>query len=93
MNMRFEWDENKRLINIKRHGIDFRDATLVFDSETYSVDDDRFDYGEVRLLTLGIANGRILAVTHLEDEDLIRIISVRKAERYEQEIYFTKIRD
>ena len=91
--MRFEWDEKKRLMNISRHGIDFRDATLVFESETYTVVDDRFDYGEVRLLTLGIVNGRILAVTHLEDDDLIRIISVRKAERYEQETYFTKVRD
>lgn len=91
--MRFEWDEKKRLMNIIRHGIDFRDATLVFESETYTVVDDRFDYGEVRLLTLGIVNGRILAVTHLEDDDLIRIISVRKAERYEQETYFTKVRD
>lgn len=91
--MRFEWDENKRLINIRRHGIDFIDAEILFESETYTVVDERFDYGEMRLLTLGIANGRILAVTHLEDDDLIRIISVRKAERYEQEIYFTKIRD
>ncbi len=91
--MRFEWDENKRLINIRRHGIDFMDAATVFSSETYTVVDERFDYDEVRLLTIGIVNGRILAVTHLETENIIRIISARKAERHEQEIYFKKIRD
>lgn len=91
--MRFEWDEKKRLINIRRHGIDFVDAESIFDSETYTVVDERFDYGEVRWLTLGIVKGRILAVIHLEDDDLIRIISVRKAERHEQETYFKNIRD
>ena len=91
--MRFEWDEKKRLIHIRRHGIDFVDAESIFDSETYTVVDERFDYGEVRWLTLGIVKGRILAVIHLEDDDLIRIISVRKAERHEQETYFKNIRD
>lgn len=91
--MRFEWDEAKRIENLRKHGIDFRDVIELFDSETYTVVDDRFDYGEVRLLTLGIVKGRVLAVTHTEQDDLIRIISARKGEKHEQEIYFKQVRD
>ena len=91
--MRLEWDEKKRLINIQRHGIDFTDTREIFESETYTQLDERFDYGEIRFLTIGLANGRILAVSHTENGGVIRIISARKAEKHEQEIYFTKIRD
>ena len=91
--MRFEWDESKRIENLRKHGIDFRDVIELFDSETYTVVDDRFDYGEVRLLTLGMVKGRVLAVTHTEDGDLIRVISARKGEKHEQEIYFKQVRD
>ena len=91
--MRFEWDEAKRIENLRKHGLDFRDAIELFDSETYTVVDDRFDYGEVRLLILGIVKGRVLAVTHTEQDDLIRIISARKGEKHEQEIYFKQVRD
>ncbi|MGI8786590.1 MAG: BrnT family toxin [Pyrinomonadaceae bacterium] len=44
--MKFEWDENKRRINLQRHGIDFADAKQVFENERYTIIDDRFDYGE-----------------------------------------------
>lgn len=91
--MRFEWDEAKRIEGLRKHGIDFRNAIELFDSETYTVVDERFDYGEVRLLTLGVVKGRVLAVAHTEEDDLIRIISVRKAEKHEQEIYFKQVRD
>lgn len=91
--MRFDWDEKKRLINFQRHGIDFADIQEVFESETYTQLDERFDYGEIRFLTIGLANGRIITVSHTENDGLIRIISARKAEKHEQEIYFTKIRD
>jgi uncharacterized protein len=46
--MRFEWDENKRFINLQKHKIDFADVWNVFENEVYTVLDDRFDYGEVR---------------------------------------------
>lgn len=86
-------DEQKRRTNVLRHGIDFVDAAEVFESETHTQRDDRFDYGEVRFLTTGMVNGRIISVSHTEEDGLIRIISARKAEKHEQEIYFTKIRD
>lgn len=47
--MRFEWDEQKRLLNLQKHGIDFVDVQKLFDDEIYVIADDRFDYGENRL--------------------------------------------
>jgi len=91
--MKFEWDANKRLINLQRHGIDFADVWRVFENETHTVIDDRFDYGEVRYLSFGLLFGEIVAVSHTETDEVIRIISVRKAEKYEQETYFREIRD
>lgn len=54
--------------------------------------DDRFEYDEHRYITLGLLNGIVLAVAHSETDEVIRIISARKATRYEQEIYFKEIR-
>jgi uncharacterized DUF497 family protein len=45
--MKFEWDENKRLINLRRHGIDFADVKQVFENEAHTIIDDRFNYGEI----------------------------------------------
>jgi uncharacterized DUF497 family protein len=51
------------------------------------------DYGEERFVTFGILDGRVVAVVHTETEDLIRIISIRKATKYEEKAYFSKIPD
>jgi uncharacterized DUF497 family protein len=91
--MRFEWDEAKRNANRTKHGIDFQDAVSVFDEFTYTEYDDRFDYGETRFLTFGLLLGEVVAISHTEGDSLIRIISVRKAEKYEQEKYFRNVRD
>ncbi len=91
--MTFEWDEKKRRENLVKHGMDFHDVHEVFDQETYTDIDDRFDYGETRFFTLGILNGVIVAVSHTENDDLVRIISFRKAEKHEQELYYAAIRD
>ncbi|MDQ3714154.1 MAG: BrnT family toxin [Acidobacteriota bacterium] len=91
--MKFEWDENKRLINLKMHSIDFIDVQKIFDNEVYAVIDDRFDYEEIRFFTLGLLNGRVIAVAHTETDNVIRIISARKANKYDQKKYFKKIRN
>ena len=89
--MEFEWDENKRKANIRKHGIDFVDIPVVFDGETVTIEDDRFAYGEQRFVTLGLLQGRVVAVVHTERADHIRIISARKATKYEQRSYFEQI--
>jgi uncharacterized DUF497 family protein len=91
--MRFEWDETKRRSNLKRHGFDFLDAERIFASETFSLQDDRFDYGEIRVLTIGILSGRVVAVVHTQRGELTRIISIRKALKNEEETYFKEVRN
>ena len=85
--MKFEWDENKRLANLQRHGFDFADAWRVFESHRVIFIDDRFDYGESRLVTIGFLSGRIVTIVYIEDDEIIRIISLRKATKNERTKY------
>lgn len=91
--MRFEWDEAKRLSNLRRHGFDFADCERIFAGETARFLDDRFDYGETRFLTIGLLDGRVVAVTHTETDEVTRIISIRKALKNEEETYFKEVRN
>lgn len=87
----FEWDEQKRLQNLRKHGIDFADAALIFGGFTLTAEDERENYGEQRYLTLGLLEDVVVSVTHTERLDSIRIISIRKATRYETRFYFSHI--
>jgi len=87
----FEWDENKRQINLQKHGIDFIGVEEVFDGDTVTLEDKRLYYGEQRFVTLGMKLGRVVAVVYTERGDAIRIISIRKATKYEQRTYFSQI--
>jgi uncharacterized DUF497 family protein len=89
--MRFEWDENKRKANIEKHGLDFLESEKIFENSVFTITDDRYDYGEDRFFTLGVLSGRIVALSHPERNNAIRVISLRKANKYEQERYITKI--
>ena len=89
--MRYEWDEAKRQSNIQKHGIDFSGIEKVFAGETVTILDDRFDYGECRFISVGVLTGRVVVVAHTETQEVIRIISVRKATKHEEASYFTEI--
>jgi uncharacterized protein len=89
--MKFEWDESKQTSNLRKHGINFSDVPIVFDGSIVTVEDDRFDYGEERFVTFGLLQGQVVAIVHTESEDYIRIISARKATKYERENYFQQI--
>ena len=91
--MDFEWATTKRKSNIKKHGIDFSNASTIFDGYTLTVEDDRYDYGEERFITFGILEGRVVVVVHTENGNSIRIISIRRATKYEEKIYFSEIPD
>ena len=91
--MEFEWDEDKRLANVRKHGFDFVDVVAVFESDIVTIEDDRFDYGEQRFVTLGLFNERVVVIVHTEREGVTRIISVRKATKYEARSYFEQITD
>ena len=93
MEVNFEWDEAKRLTNISKHGLDFEGIEEVFEGRTVTTFDDRYDYGENRFFTLGLFKDRIVAIAHTETENLIRLISVRKADANEEEIYYKEVTD
>ncbi len=91
--MRFSWSEAKRQSNLLEHGLDFVDAPRVFEGLTYTFEDNRFDYGEERFVTLGLLDGVIVSIVHTESPRLIRLISFRKATKREQAIFFNSIKD
>jgi len=91
--MEFQRDEAKRISNLHNHGIDFIEVEQAFEGETVTILDERFDYGEERFVTLGLLDGRVVAIAHLETIEVIRIISVRKATKNEEIRYFKEIAD
>ncbi|MCW5317326.1 BrnT family toxin [Nostoc sp. KVJ3] len=74
-------------------GIDFIDVEEVFEGDTVTVKDDRFNYGEEGFITFGLIEGRVIAVVHTEQDNLIRIISARKSTKNEEIRYFQQIAD
>lgn len=89
--MEYEWDEAKRRSNIRKHGIDFIGVEKVFAGTTVTIRDERLDYGESRFITLGVLSARVVVVVHTETPKVIRIISIRKATKYEEASYFKEI--
>jgi uncharacterized DUF497 family protein len=85
--MKYEWDEGKNRRNIAKHGISFEDAEQVFSGPCVTFDDDRLDYGEQRLITLGLLERRLVVIAHTPRAEGTRIISMRKGNRREQKIY------
>ena len=86
--MRFEWDDEKNTINIRQHGIDFADASSMFDHMMLVEFDDRQDYGEERWKGIGLLQNRVAVVVYVErSQNTIRIISARKANSYERKRY------
>lgn len=87
----FAWDEDKASINLEKHGISFAEAKTVFydDYARLIADEDNSEHEE-RFLLLGMSfRPRLLLVCHCyrEENNLIRIISARKATRHEANMY------
>ena len=85
--MKYEWDEAKNRKNLAKHGLSFEDAEQVFSGPCVTFEDDRFAYGEERLITLGSLAGRLVVIAHAPRDEGTRIISMRKGNRREQKIY------
>ena len=89
--MRFSWDARKSEANFAARGFDFEFATLVFDGPTLERVDDRADYGERRVIAVGLADGLHLTVVYTDRgsarEMVRRIISARRSNRQERRIY------
>lgn len=81
----------ERRRNLRQHGFDFVDAVRVFEGPTFTYIDDRLDYTEERLVTLGLLEAMVVSVVHTESARLIRVISLRKATKREQAIFFENL--
>ena len=82
--MEFEWDEDKHHRNSSERGFGFDFAALIFDGLVIEKTDNRRDYGEMRILAIGEAEGVVLAVIYTDREDVRRIISARRASKKER---------
>jgi uncharacterized protein len=89
MSIKFEWDSRKARQNLRKHGIDFDEATTVFaDILSVTIPDSDHSEDDERWVTMGLSNRhRLLVVVHTEEEETIRIISVRAADRLERRKY------
>jgi len=89
MSIKFEWDPRKARRNLRKHGIDFDEASTVFaDILSITIPDPDHAEDEERWVTMGLSNRqRLLVVVHTEEGETIRIISARTADRLERRKY------
>lgn len=92
MPMEFEWDANKAKSNLRKHGVRFEDAVLVFDDPRHLSRQERYENGENRWQTLGLVHGIVVilvahSVRFESGFEVIRTISARKADRKERNRY------
>jgi len=94
MDKKLTWDETKRLSNLAKHGLDFKDAGEVLDSH-YRLDIAAVRGGEVRMQSISYALGflAVLTVVHTERDGATRVISFRHASNEEREVYDAWLQD
>lgn len=90
--IKFEWDSIKAKSNLTKHGVSFEEASTIFSTEQIRVfvDDANSTIAEERLVAIGYSlHNRILTVVHCyrEDDEVIRIISARKATKPEKKFF------
>lgn len=91
--VRIGWDEKKNRANLKKHGLSFEDADIVLAGPTVTFEDNRADYGEERLISLGALAGRVVVVVHTPRGNATRGISMRKANARERKIYQERLEE
>jgi uncharacterized protein len=91
--MQFEWDARKNAQNVQDHGIDFEAAKLIFDGPVLEHPDDRFDYGEERIIAIGMLETREIVVVYTDRDSVRRLISARRAVTDERKAYYQAFPD
>ena len=86
--MRYTWDEAKRQANLRKHGLDFADAAKAFVGPLVLIEDDRASYGEQRMIGIGLLDCLVVLIVHVESDETIRIISMRKADSDEIDLFY-----
>ena len=87
--MRFEWDPEKEVLNLRKHGVSFVEASTVFgDALAATIPDRKHSEFEARFITMGVSSGnRLLVVSHTDAGESVRIISARAATAQERRRY------
>lgn len=85
--MDFEWDNDKQKSNLQKHGVDFLDAVRIFSNPVLEWVDNRKDYGEKRIMTMGYDDENYFIVVSTWRDKNRRVISVWKAGTDEKEKY------
>jgi uncharacterized protein len=89
--MQFEWDDEKNLVNLKKHGVDFVEAMLIFENDVLTVEDMRQDYGERRFRSIGLVDGNCFVVVHTQRGEARRLISAWKGGSDERDNYRSNV--
>ncbi len=89
--MKITYDPAKRAITLARRRLDFEHVPEVFEGLTYTFQDDRFDYGEVRWVTYGFLRGRLVAIVWTPRGENRHVISLRKCNDKEKKKYQARL--
>ena len=76
--MEFDWDEAKRAEIYEKHGVDLLEAALIFENTVLEKEDTRKEYGERRMIALGIADGEVYRVVYTQRNEVYRLITAWK---------------
>ena len=91
MPWKITFDPSKREWTLRERGLDFLDADQVFDGVKLEAPDNRRDYGELRMMTVGCLRGRMVIVCWTPRNDARHVFSMRKANDREKAKYSTEI--
>ncbi len=86
--MRISYHERKRQATLRHRNLDFEDAAEVFAGPHFTDLDDRFDYGEDREITVGLLGERVIVLVWTKRGECHHIISMREAEKDEQDDFY-----
>jgi uncharacterized DUF497 family protein len=85
------WDETKRKVNIRKHGLDFVGCEAIFDAPVSITEDVSVSYGEQRLNAIGWLQGLVVCMTYTERDEDFHVISLREAEKHEVRRFIKEI--
>jgi uncharacterized DUF497 family protein len=88
---KYEWDESKRLENLRKHGVDFTEIYAFNWDTAWTESDNRFFHDEARFIAFGLIHWRVYRISYTYRGEQIRLINLRKAEKQEVRHYVRQI--
>lgn len=86
--MQFSWNEEKRRDVYEKHGVDMLEAALIFENPVLTKQDTRRDYGEIRMISLGMVDDEAFIVVHTERDGITRLITAWKGGKHDKDKYW-----